>query len=43
MEVRADISASPAANLAGELRLDVGQPNVIRHLSPLIAVQWLHR
>jgi hypothetical protein len=30
MEIRADISASLAAGLAGKARLDVGQPNVIR-------------
>jgi len=30
MEIRADVSASLAADLAGEARLDVGQPNVIR-------------
>jgi len=42
MEIRADISASLAADLAGEARLDVGQSDVIGHRSPLIVVQWLH-
>jgi hypothetical protein len=30
MEIRADISASLTAGLAGELRLQIGQPDVIR-------------
>jgi hypothetical protein len=34
VEIRADISASLAANLAGESGLDIGQPNVIL---PLVA------
>jgi hypothetical protein len=34
VEIRADISASLAANLAGESGLDIGQPNAIR---PLVA------
>jgi hypothetical protein len=29
IEVRTDISASPAAGLAGEARFDVGQPNLV--------------
>jgi hypothetical protein len=34
MEIRADISASLAADLAGEAGLKVGQPNVIRPSVP---------
>jgi hypothetical protein len=30
VEIRANISASPAAGLAGEPALDIGQPDVIR-------------
>jgi hypothetical protein len=30
IEIRADVSASLAADLAGEARLDIGQPNIIR-------------
>jgi hypothetical protein len=42
MEVWPYIRAPRAAGLAGEARLDVGKPSIIRHRSPLIAVQWEH-
>jgi hypothetical protein len=43
-EIRADIRAFLAASLAGEARLDVGQPDATPsgHRSPLIVIQWLH-
>jgi hypothetical protein len=36
------ISASLAAGFADEVRLDVGEPNIIHSRSPLIALPWLH-
>ena len=36
-EIRADVGAFPAASLAGEPRLDIGQPDVIR---PSVAADW---